>query len=96
MNERITYPIEWAVTFPQCCMKAGTSFWNWLMDITKTKAEYLAVDAHWFSIEGLKYTPQEMDSAWNWLTDSREHLQAHYLVRTGKFTNYNDAKKSLK
>ena len=94
------YDQKWALGFPQCCVKPGTTLHAILCDWTKGRADYLAETKHWIAMEcngrRYRYTEQEMESAWRWLMSSRLHLQAHYMVRTGQSASHNSAMELLR
>lgn len=94
------YDQKWALTFPQCCVKPGTSAHSIVCDWSKGRAEYLADPAHWLAMERdgrrYRYSDEEMEQAWRWLMSSRLHLQAHYMARTGQAPSFDLAISALK
>jgi hypothetical protein len=94
------YDHKWALAFPQCCVKPGTTLHAILCDWSKGKADYLENEEHWLAIEHngrrYRYTQEEMATAWRWLVCSRLHLQAHFMVRTGQAQSFNVAMEILR
>jgi hypothetical protein len=92
---RLCYPKTFASEYTEMPFHRDSLMGVLIADCDKEKAAFLSEPDNRLSVDGVKYTTQQLDALWQMILAQRVRMQAAWLVREGRFVAINPAIRHL-